>query len=134
MTILAEAEQHQIEGALALKLFRIKLCSYFRARLGGNDMDVGGGNVDPIQPGRRRHPAVALRIILRQTAFVTKPDLPARPIVMLFSQGAIKFIRRATAGQHEMEDSPCGQRRCRRLIDPGNCCRQPVRSIDDMPA
>lgn len=134
MAILAETKQHQIEGALVLKLLRIKPGGCCRAMLGRNDMDVGSGNVDPFQPGCRRHPAVALRIILRQTAFVTKPDLPARPVLLLCGQGSIEYFRRAAAGQDEMENSPCGQRGIRSLIDPGDRSRQPVRSIDNMPA
>ena len=103
MTVLAEAEQDQIEVGHPSQLAAIGFGRRDGAEFRRDGMNVLDRQADPVQPGRGGHAAVALGMLRRQATFVAIPDLPAPPVVALPGQGRVEPPGRAPAGEDDVE-------------------------------
>ena len=77
MSILANAQQHQVKRPLGDYKGFIRISGRLRTPLGGNRENLFGRNRHMCQQGMMRHHAIAIRVIHRQTTLVAKPDKPA---------------------------------------------------------
>jgi len=102
VTVLAEPEQHQIEGANAAQCLRIRARRMDDAAFGGNRVHLPGRNRNVVEPCLRRHDAVASGVSRRQAALVAEVHLPARPVGAR-AQHAVHVAWRAAAGEHDQE-------------------------------
>jgi len=105
VSILAQAEEHQVEFAHAPQYFGIRARAGNGPALRRDGVPLRRRDRDVIEPGVGGHARIAPRLVRGKAALVAEVDVPRGPIGRRIAQPAVRAERRFAAGEDEVERS-----------------------------